>query len=124
CIKLFHSGGGIILTVPQHPWLWSQADTYAHHVRRYIKQDLITKLQQTGFKVVKVTSFVSLLLPLMLLSRLNQRSSKNYDPTSELKISGTLNYLLAKILDVERWLIKLGFSFPWGGSLLVIAYKQ
>ena len=117
-------GGGIILTVPQHPWLWSQADTYAHHVRRYIKQDLITKLQQTGFKVVKVTSFVSLLLPLMLLSRLNQRSSKNYDPTSELKISGTLNYLLEKILDVERWLIKLGFSFPWGGSLLVIAYKQ
>lgn len=118
------NGGGIILTVPQHPWLWSQADTHAHHVRRYVKQDIIIKLQQTGFKVVRVTSFVSLLLPLMLISRLNQRPSKNYDPTSELKISGTLNYLLEKILNLERWLIKLGFSFPWGGSLLVIAYKK
>lgn len=118
-------GGGIILTVPQHPWLWSQADTYAHHVRRYVNQDLIVKLKQAGFKVAKVTSFVSLLLPLMLISRLNSRSpSPNYDPISELKISGPLNYVLEKVLDVERWFIKLGFSFPLGGSLLVIAYKK
>ena len=119
------NGGGIILTVPQHPWLWSQADTHAHHVRRYVKKDLMIKLHQAGFKIVRVTSFVSFLLPLMLISRINNRSnSKDYDPTSELKISGFLNYLLEKILDMERWFIKLGFSFPWGGSLLVIAYKK
>lgn len=117
-------GGGIILTVPQHPWLWSQADSYAHHVRRYVKHDLIGKLEGAGFKIIRVTSFVSLLLPLMLISRLNQRSSTDYDPSSELKISGTLNYLLERILDLERWFIELGFSFPLGGSLLLIAYKQ
>lgn len=118
-------GGGIILTVPQHPWLWSQSDTYAHHFRRYVKQDLIIKLKAAGFKVVKVTSFVSLLLPLMLISRLNQQSkSKKYDPSSELKVSGTLNQILEKVLDIERWLIQLGLSFPLGGSLLVIAYKK
>lgn len=118
-------GGGIILTVPQHPWLWSQADAYAHHVRRYVKQDLIMKLKEAGFKVVKVTSFVSLLLPLMLMSRLNkQAKAKNYDPMSELKISGALNQVLEKVLDIERWLIQLGLSFPLGGSLLVIAYKK
>ena len=61
----------------------------------------------------------------MLISRINSRSnSKDYDPTSELKIGGFLNYLLEKILDIETWFIKLGFSFPWGGSLLVIAYKK
>ena len=60
----------------------------------------------------------------MLISRLNNRSqSQNYDSMSELKISGTLNYLLEKVLDMERWFIKLGFSFPLGGSLLVIASK-
>lgn len=118
-------GGGIILTVPQHPWLWSQADTYAHHFRRYVKQDLIIKLKAAGFKVVRVTSFVSLLLPLMLISRLNQKSkAKNYDPTIELKISGILNLILEKVLDIERWLIQLGLSFPIGGSLLVVAYKK
>ncbi|MCY7394117.1 MAG: class I SAM-dependent methyltransferase [Leptolyngbyaceae cyanobacterium CAN_BIN12] len=28
-------GGGIVITVPQHPWLWSQLDDIGHHVRRY-----------------------------------------------------------------------------------------
>ena len=28
-------GGGIILSVPQHPFLWSQLDVYSHHKRRY-----------------------------------------------------------------------------------------
>lgn len=66
------SRGGIVLTVPQHPWLWSQADDYAHHVRRYRAQDLKTRVERAGFKVVRMTSFVSLLLPLMLISRMQQ----------------------------------------------------
>src|SRR5262249_44145667 len=28
-------GGGALLSVPQHPQLWSQADVAAHHIRRY-----------------------------------------------------------------------------------------
>src|SRR5262245_59889697 len=28
-------GGSLLLTVPQHPFLWSQYDERAHHVRRY-----------------------------------------------------------------------------------------
>jgi hypothetical protein len=61
----------------------------------------------------------------MLISRLSDRSpSPNYDPINELKISGFLNYVLEKILDLERWFIALGFSFAVGGSLLVIAYKK
>ncbi|MBD1896732.1 class I SAM-dependent methyltransferase [Coleofasciculus sp. FACHB-129] len=117
-------GGGIILTVPQHPWLWSQADDYAHHVRRYRAQELKTKVQRAGFKIVRMTSFVSLLLPLMLLSRSQQqRPQLNYDPLSELRISGLANSILGKVLDFERAAIRLGLSFPLGGSLLLIAKK-
>ena len=118
-------GGGIMITVPQHPWLWSQADEYAHHVRRYVKRDLVTKIKRSGFRIVRVTSFVSFLLPLMLVSRLKNQLQQNrdYDPLGELKIGGGLNYILEKVLDLERFLIKLGVSFSLGGSLLVIAYK-
>src|ERR1041384_8013479 len=28
-------GGGILLTVPHHPFLWSSLDVHARHVRRY-----------------------------------------------------------------------------------------
>lgn len=116
--------GGIMLTVPQHPWLWSQADDHAHHVRRYRALELKTKVEGAGFKVVRMTSFVSLLLPLMLLSRLQQRRPKpDYDGASELRISGSMNAILGNILNLERLMIQSGISFPVGGSLLLIAKK-
>ncbi|NJP08460.1 MAG: class I SAM-dependent methyltransferase [Leptolyngbyaceae cyanobacterium RU_5_1] len=117
-------GGGILLTVPQHPWLWSQADDHTHHIRRYRAQELKTKVEQAGFKVVRMTSFVSLLLPVMLLSRSQQREhNSKYDANSELRINGWMNATLESILGMERSLIQLGICLPVGGSLLLIAKK-
>ncbi|UBF24117.1 class I SAM-dependent methyltransferase [Kovacikia minuta CCNUW1] len=117
-------GGGILLAVPQHRWLWSQKDEHARHVRRYLARELKLKVQNAGFKVVRITSFISLLLPLMLLSRLQLRhSTVEYDPIAELKIQGWLNATLENVLNIERKLIQLGVSFPIGGSLLLIAKK-
>jgi SAM-dependent methyltransferase len=117
-------GGGIILTVPQHPFLWNRADDYARHVRRYTAQELRAKVVMAGFEVQRMTSFVSILFPLMMMSRLKDRySASRFDPMSELKINNLLNTLLEKILDIERWIIGLGLSFPIGGSLLLIARK-
>lgn len=122
--RSIHEGGGILISVPQHPWLWSQADNYAHHVRRYRAQELKTKVEGAGFKVVRMTSFVSLLLPLMLFSRLRQRRSKlNYDVTSELKLSSWINNILENVLSLERTMIQLGILLPAGGSLLLVAKK-
>jgi SAM-dependent methyltransferase len=116
--------GGIILTVPQHPFLWSRADDYAHHVRRYTAQGLRAKVENAGFEVLKMTSFVSLLLPLMLISRFKDRYfTRTFDPMSEVNINDFLNGLFEKILDVERWIIRLRLSFPVGGSLLLVARK-
>jgi SAM-dependent methyltransferase len=117
-------GGGIILTVPQHQFLWSQQDEHACHVRRYNIADLKNKMIKAGFKIIKTTSFVSLLLPLMLVSRLQKRKKiENYDPLQELKLSKTLNIIFENILAFERLVIQLGINFPVGGSLLMIANK-
>lgn len=117
--------GGIVLTVPQHPWLWSQADDFAHHVRRYRSQELKLKIEKAGFEIVSMTSFVSFLLPLMLVSRLRQRQpNAHYDALAELKIKGTLNQILEQIMTWEHSFIRWGCSLPWGGSLLVVAKKK
>jgi SAM-dependent methyltransferase len=117
--------GGIILTVPQHPFLWSQRDKYGYHVRRYRARELKAKVEYAGFEVAKMTSFVTILLPLMVLARLKEkRSSKEFDPLREFKISNVTNALFQKMLDLERELINLGLSLPAGGSLLLIAYKS
>lgn len=119
------AGGGIIITVPQHPFLWSQLDEHACHVRRYVARELKVKVIQAGFQVIRTTSFVSLLLPFMMVSRFGKRKvHANIDAMAELKLAGVTNVVLEKVLDWERGLIRLGLNFPAGGSLLLIARKQ
>ena len=50
-------GGGIIVTVPQHSFLWSEADNYAMHKRRYNRKELVKKVEDAGFDVAMVSSF-------------------------------------------------------------------
>jgi len=116
-------GGGLILTVPQHDWLWSDTDTMAHHVRRYSRQDIVQKLCQAGFEILKSTSFVSLLLPFMMASRLKKRRSRN-EIAGDLRLNPVLNKIFLFVMAVERVLINRGVNFPVGGSLIIIARKK
>lgn len=114
--------GYLMLTVPQHPWMWSAADNHAHHVRRYTCSELRKKVLCAGFRIVYCTSFISLLLPLMVLQRLSSRDQA-YNPDSEFKISPVLNTMLYQVMQLEFTLLRLGLRFPVGGSLLLLARK-
>lgn len=116
------AGGGIMLTVPQHPFLWSEQDVAACHVRRYTKKELEGKLEAAGFEILRSTSFVSLLFPLMMASRLLTKQ-KTTDPMSELRLSNITNALFESVMNCEATMIKLNFSLPFGGSLLLVGKK-
>ena len=75
--------------------------------------------------MLRVTSFVSVLMPLMLLSRLRRRSyTKHFDPHAEFKIGAGVNRILTKALAWEQFMIRRGASFPAGGSLLLVAKRS
>lgn len=116
--------GIMLLTVPQHAWLWSPIDDAACHVRRYSAQDLHKKVENAGFRILRSTSFVSALLPAMWLSRFRQRLAKNIDHSAELNISPRLNWMFEKILSAEAYMIRNGANLPWGGSRLIVARKK
>jgi SAM-dependent methyltransferase len=118
-------GGVLLLTVPQHAWLWSPVDDYACHVRRYSAKEIHLKVENAGFEILRSTSFVSVLLPVMFVSRLVQKlSGKKYaDPTGELKISHWLNGIFEKMLGAELAMIINNINLPVGGSRLVVARK-
>ena len=116
-------GGGILLTVPQHPFLWSGSDEHSMHQRRYDRTDLLDKVQRAGFRVRRMTSFVSLLLPLMVASRRSRKRRRDFDLWEEFKIGAPLNAAFGFVLTLERALIMAGVSFPAGGSLLLIAER-
>jgi SAM-dependent methyltransferase len=117
-------GGGLLVTVPQHRRLWSAADTYGHHVRRYSARELHEKVTSAGFEIIRSTSWVTLLLPLFALSRMRDRlRPSSFDPERELDVSPSVNRTLELVLSAERACIRLGLSIPLGASRLVIARR-
>ncbi|MCA1694313.1 MAG: class I SAM-dependent methyltransferase [Actinobacteria bacterium] len=117
-------GGLLLVTVPQHPWLWSAADEAAQHQRRYTRSVLRTRLVAEGFEILLTSSFVSSLLPLMAASRLAERTrSRPYDEMTEHRASERFGAFLERPLMIERALIRRGVSLPAGGSLLAVARR-
>lgn len=118
--RVLRPGGTVVLTVPQHPWLWSGHDEASGHVRRYRRGELEEKLVAAGFEILHSTSFVTLLLPLMFASRRFGRQRH----TGEFRPLPWLNWLLGGIMDVERRLVGACVRMPVGGSRLVVARKS
>ena len=116
------TGGGTIIAVPQHPWLWSRADDVAHHQRRYRRGELETKLRRNGFDVLFSSSFTALLLPLMAASRLVRRSGEqDADDFREFKLNRHVNAAFIAILRTEVRMTLAGWRWPAGGSRIVVA---
>jgi len=118
-------GGVLVLTVPQHSWLWSKTDESAGHYRRYARKEVVSKLEKSGFKVVYTTSFVMVALPLMAASRwleINNQGPARIE--KQFEINSLANKVLLALLLFEGLLIRYGISLPIGGSLMVKAEKR
>jgi ubiquinone/menaquinone biosynthesis C-methylase UbiE len=113
-------GGGLLLTVPQHMFLWGPFDEAGFHKRRYGISELERKVRSAGLDVVLKTSFVSFLLPAMYASRLRSRWRGEYDLTEE-QVHPAVARVFQTLLSAEFRLIQAGVRFPMGGSQLLIA---
>lgn len=122
-VKAIRPGGMLLLTVPQHPWLFGPADVYARHERRYTAAGLRAQVEQLGLSIACLTSFVSLLFPMMAAVRLASKwRGGDYEISDEFKI-GPLNGVFGSVMDLERFTIRNGMRWPFGGSLLLVARK-
>lgn len=114
--------GGIVLAVPQHPWLWSNTDEAALHVRRYRRGELERKVQAAGFRILFSASYTALLLPLMAASRL-RRTPKADSLRAQFELPTFVNAALRAVLQFEVSLTLGGVHFPAGGSRVIVAAK-
>jgi SAM-dependent methyltransferase len=118
--------GFFILSIPQHMFLWSKYDELSFHFRRYSAKEIEEKLKKEGFTIIKSTSFNSILLPLMLLSRYLKKTDneKKVDIMDELRLSTFVNSILSSALKLEFLLMRMGVTWPVGGSRVVVAQKN
>src|SRR5947209_13202707 len=115
-------GGWLLVTVPAYQALWSLHDAANHHYRRYGRRALRLAAVETGWRISRVTSFNSILLPPAAAVRLAQRGRRpdsGYTPQIGLG-PAWLNGLLERPLRLEaRWLAR-GGTLPAGLSLLAV----
>jgi len=113
--------GVYIATVPAYKFLWSEHDESLHHVRRYHSLELLKKLENTGFKILKKTYFVSTMFPVIAFFRLwnNFFTRHEYPETSYVKLPKFLNELMYKVLKLETKMINK-HNLPAGTTIVTV----
>lgn len=119
-------GGGVMIAVPQHPSLWSASDDVAHHQRRYRRGELEQKVSAAGFDVVFSSSYIVLLLPMLIVNRLlaGRRERDLAAIDREFQLAPSINSLLGAVTNAEVALTLAGMRWPFGGSRIVVARRQ
>jgi SAM-dependent methyltransferase len=120
-------GGIILVTVPALMSLWSGHDVINHHFRRYTQKTLLPLFADEQWKVLKVSYFSSLLLPLIWMARKwkNLRSSSTVEQANhDFKFGNPLvDGTLLQVFRSERFWLSVR-SFPLGSSILLVAQRK
>ncbi|MFB3789385.1 MAG: class I SAM-dependent methyltransferase [bacterium] len=119
--RVLKPGGRLLLTVPALAILWGGEDEVSHHIRRYTKGELLHKLHEADFEVLKSSYFNTLLFPVVLAVRLfNRWFRPSTGKESDIKpVSPLLNSPLCRVFALERHILRRA-ALPIGVSLLAV----
>lgn len=119
--RVLAPGGRLVVNVPAHRWLWSAADEFLGHVRRYTRPDLRRELAATGFEPVLLTHVFSWLVPPVWLKR---RLAPGDGPELGLdQTSPVLDRVAMVPTRLERGAVGRA-SLPFGTSVLCVARRR
>ena len=135
CYRVCTPGGYLVITVPAFMWLWSHNDDINAHIRRYTAKELGHKLEETGFRVRRMSYNNSFVFPmaaaLIWLRRKSDRqpalashhlSQDEYQVEME-PAPPLVNTILTGVgwleAQVLRWI-----NLPVGTSLIAIAERK
>lgn len=114
-------GGVFLVNVPAFQWLSSYHDQRVHGALRFDRKQLMRLLTDAGFTRVSLHYWNSLLFPVMAARRL--RPARTDAPSDVERLPKPVNMVLNAIVAFERQLIQFGVRFPFGGSILAVAFK-
>lgn len=90
--------GRLVLFVPAHPILYSSFDKRIGHFRRYTKSELIRKVEQSGFLIIKCEYFDSLGYFVALLYRIVDRGQGRL-PETAVRFFDSAIFPISQLLD-------------------------
>jgi len=115
-------GAKVLITVPAHPYLWSEHDEALHHYRRYRRRPFLHLLSNSGFHPLRYTFAITLLYYPIVAFRLAQRllrPRKAGPKTHLIDLPAPLNAFLIRLLRAEGSLLR-HMNLPVGLTLLAL----
>jgi SAM-dependent methyltransferase len=126
--RVLRTGGRLLLTVPAHPFLWSDHDRALDHHRRYTRRLLTRRLADAGFAIDRLTYCFTLLFPPAAAIRLLERVARPFRPTNGTprpdvrETAPWLSRMLLSVLACEAALLRR-VNLPFGLTLAAVARK-
>jgi dolichyl-phosphate beta-glucosyltransferase len=120
-LRILRPDGHLVVTVPAHRWLWSDADELLGHVRRYTRSQLRAHLAEVGFRPVYLSHvFGWLVLPVWLRRRLTTTREAQLG----LDLQSPLLDGLALVLTRLESAVSRVLPLPFGTSIVCVAVKD
>lgn len=117
-------GGFLLLRVPAHEWLRGSHDDRVHTQRRYTQASLTQLCTDAGLVVRRITAVNCLLMPLYLLLQILEAPDPTAQPTSVLRQPSRIEqWIGSRALATEAWLVRIGYTLPYGVSLMCLAQR-
>ena len=121
--QVLRKGGILILTVPAFNLLWGIQDVVTGHKRRYSRKEILVKLRQGGFAILRSSYFnFFLFFPILMARRMIHLMGLKIESENEVNFP-LINFLFKAIFSLEVYVLKY-LSFPFGVSILCIAKKK
>lgn len=128
--RVLKPGGIVVFNNPAYQFLWSYHDETAKHFRRYTTSEFSSKLQKSGFQILKLTYINFFLFPIALVHRLSARIKKPKEKKSDVGIVPDIfQTIFYKIFSSEIYILRFinkvcpSINFPWGLSVSCVATK-
>jgi SAM-dependent methyltransferase len=120
--RVLRPGGLLLLRVPALKLLWGGHDVEVQSRHRYTRGEVLSLVRDTGLEVRRATYCNTFLFPLILLRRgLDRLTGRTGSDVAFLP--APLEWSFRRLLLLEAGLVRRGFSFPLGTSVLALARK-
>ncbi len=114
----------LLVSVPACPFLYGDHDRILHHYRRYSGASLRSTLEDGGYRVLRMSYFLSFLFPLALFARMKDRLMAGFGRKRSMVEIGDIPPIvavpLAATLKIEA-LLSRKVRFPIGLWLFALA---
>lgn len=116
--NLLEDGAKIAIYVPAFMSIYSELDAHVGHYRRYSKKEIINKLRDSHFEVVKCCYTDSIGFFAWAFVKI-----RGYDPVKSSQSKREIAFYDRFLYPLSRCLDRIGFKYIFGKNILVVARK-